>query len=507
MRSSSLPDYRYIVAVQSIHWSHFIYWRDRIAKSESKHKKILRVAYTKAVQAASYFDNIDDKEKDLVATDLYQLITHQKALDARSFTAGLSFLAAASLAPVLRLEPRLNQIRGDLKQLANCVRTKAGTHFYWKQSRLTRQLAERMRTLINPSFLERIDQPEKGRIEGLKLISDLPLELMRSGDLPLSMRFDTSRIPVLPGNLYLSTCIMPPRILPLSAFREVLVIRSFKSGDPLTKFLERATSIFLEKPAPFSVNATFIDVETEDDFVNALADFEGSILIFDGHGNYDPEIGTGTIVIGGRAVDVWKLRERCTVPPIVILSACDTQPLDGSHSSVATAALTLGARTVLATTLPIDGWLASLFIGRLLYRIAAFLPLAIRYQSMVTWRDFVAGMLRMSYTTEVIGALKKRGGGAYHAIDFDRVQFNANIAINNRQADWFHHVIGDISEQTKLPSPSIQRDIGRWAAMVDSMKYVQIGNSHSTVMDTASIQIPFFGLPITAFNSFQISSE
>ncbi|RXV67815.1 hypothetical protein D1006_21505 [Burkholderia stabilis] len=264
-----------------------------------------------------------------------------------------------------------------------------------------------MRTLINPRFLERIDSPEKGRIEGLKLASDISLELMHSGGLPLSMRFDTSRVPVLPGNLYLSTCIMPPRILPLATFREVLVVRSFQSNDPLRNYLEKAISIFLEKPTPFAINVTFIDVETEDDFVDALADYKGSVLIFDGHGTYNSEIGEGTIVIGGQAIDVWKLRPRCSVPPILIFSACDTQPLDGSHSSVATAALTLGAHTVLATNLPIDGWLAALFVGRLLYRMAALLPVAVQHQSTFTWRNFVAGMIRMSYVTEIIGLLKK----------------------------------------------------------------------------------------------------
>jgi hypothetical protein len=100
-------------------------------------------------------------------------------------------------------------------------------------------------------------------------------------------------------------------------------------------------------PPAFKVNVRFVDVLNEDEFVAAIHSFDGAMMIFDGHGSYDDEIGSGTIVIGGKAVDTWQLRKRCVLPPIVIFSACDTQPVDGSHSSVATAAFSLDAQTVL----------------------------------------------------------------------------------------------------------------------------------------------------------------
>lgn len=51
-----------------------------------------------------------------------------------------------------------------------------------------------MKSLVHPEFLQRIDAKEIGRIEGLKLITDLPLELLPSNGIPLALRFDTSRI-------------------------------------------------------------------------------------------------------------------------------------------------------------------------------------------------------------------------------------------------------------------------------------------------------------------------
>jgi hypothetical protein len=480
--SPDLLDYRYIIAVQSIHWGHFGAWRERVAKFDGQNKAILRFAYAASVQATTYFDTIDESEKSLIESPLFRYVTSQKAADARAFTAGLGILASSSLAPVLRLEPRLNQIRGDLKQLACCVRTKGRHHFAWKQSRLVRGLSTKMRSLINESFLSRVDKPEDDRIEGLKLITDLPLELMQSGGLPLAMRFDVSRLPVMPGNLFLATCVIPPTIVPVAAFNDVLVIRSFRPDDPLRNLLEASISGALARPVAFQVKVRFVDVANEEELVTALTAFRGAVLIFDGHGSYDTDLGAGTLVIGGQSIDAWQLRKRCSIPPIVIFSACDTQPLDGSHSSVATAAFALGAHTVLATMLPIDGRLAALFIGRLLFRMAEFLPLAVKFQSVFTWREFIAGMLRMTYVTEVIEALRTNGGKAYHGVDFDEATLRANVAINNRRPGWFETFVNELSSQTTQSTDVVKSDIGRWASMTDSMKYVQLGNPESIVI-------------------------
>lgn len=483
---SELCEYRFIIAVQSMYWGHFNDWRNRIPNSEKVDHKTLRLAYGLTVQATTYFDHIEvsDSKDNLLNNPIFQFFQSQRRDDANSFTAGLTILAAASLAPVLRLEPKLNQIRGDLKQIANCVRTKSHHHFDWKQSRMTNRLCKKMRTLVNPNFLALIDKPEHGSIEGLKLISDLPLELMHSRGVPLSMRFDISRLPAMPGSLYLANCIMQPAILPMDAFSEVLVIRSFQPDDPLRDVLKISISAILgmEQNSSFLVKARFVDIDTEDQLVSALEGFKGALMIFDGHGHYDNEIGAGTIVIGGKGVDVWQLRKRCTFPPIVIFSACDTQPLDGSHSSSATAAFVLGAHTVLATTLPIDGRKAGAFIGRLILRIAEFLPLAVRYKRIFTWREMISGLLRMTHVTEVMASLKKNAGSAYQGINFDPVQMRANTEINERRPTWYDAFLCELSAISGKSIRELKSDIEQWAAMTDSMKYVQLGNPESIII-------------------------
>lgn len=483
---SELCDYRFIIAVQSMYWGHFTDWRYRIPNSQEVDNKTIRLAYGLTVQATTYFDHIEvsDGKDNLLNNPIFKFFQAQRKNDANSFTAGLTILAAASLAPVLRLEPKLNQIRGDLKQFANCVRSKSHHHFDWKQSRMASRLCKKMRTLINPSFLALIDKPEHGSIEGLKLVTDLPLELMHSRGVPLSMRFDVSRLPVMPGSLYLANCIMPPVILPMEAFSDVLVIRSFQPEDPLHGMLEISISAILKmEPNPtFGVKVRFVDVVSEDELILALEEFKGALMIFDGHGYYDSEIGAGTIVIGGKGVDIWRLRKRCTFPPIVIFSACDTQPLDGSHSSSATAAFVLGAHTILGSTLPIDGMKAGAFIGRLLLRISEFLPLAVRYKRFFTWREMVSGLLRMTHVTEVMAALKKNAGLAYQVVNFDPVQMRANTEINERRPNWYDAFLCELSTISGKSIHELKSDIEKWASMTDSMKYVQLGNPESIII-------------------------
>jgi hypothetical protein len=472
-----LIDYRYIIAVQSVYWGHFADWRARTSQIRGKDAKLLRSAYAMAVQSTSYFDTLKER-----LSPAHLFIAETRAADARSFTAGLTVLAAASFAPVLRLEPKLNQVRGDLKLFAACVRTRAKHHFDWKQSRMARNIGQKMRALVNPEFLARIDRPEKGLIEGLKLVTDLPLELMHSGDLPISLRFDVSRVPVVPGNLFLALAVTPPIFLPLAAFKEVLVVRSFSANDPLRRILEVSIAAALPAASKSNVNTRFVDVSNEDEFVAAVNTFKGAIMIFDGHGTFDDDLGSGMIVIGGKNVNAWELRRRCTVPPIVILSACDTQPLDGSHSSAATAAFVLGAHTVLGTMLPIVGAHAAMFIGRLLYRLSEYMPLAIKYRPVFTWREVVSGMSRMTHITEVVATLRQHAGRAYEHLDWSGIQLIANTVINQRRADWYDVVLRAIARVTGQSVDIVREDIQRWASMTDSMKYVQLGHPESVVV-------------------------
>jgi hypothetical protein len=480
-----LIDSRYVIAVASMYWGHYAKWRDYSKSANTADlRKQIKLALVDTVQAQTYFGNIQvDESRRPAMGKVYMLMRQFYAADMSAFTSGLSMLSSATLVPVLRLEPRLNQIRGDMKILAHCVRAEARRNHNWKVSRLTTALGVRMRSLINPEFLKRIDAPEPGdRIEGMKLVSDLPLELLPTQGLPLGLRFDTSRLPPVPGNMFWQECMLPPRLIPLSAFDEILVVRSFQPTDPLRNYLERAITTVARPGRVDRIRYRFVDVETEAEFIAAIKSYQGAVFIFDGHGTYDPELGMGSLVVGSKPLSVWNMRREVTLPPIVMFSACDTQPIDGSHSSVATAAFALGAHAVLGTLFPIDGFQAAVFNARLLLRLNQFLPIALKIQPQVTWRSVVSGMLRMTYATEVSRSLNRALRMNLDAKVLARLQMASNTAINSGYAGWHRVFLEQLAQVAGRSADDIAKGIQQHCALPDSAKYVQLGNPERVII-------------------------
>jgi hypothetical protein len=234
----------------------------------------------------------------------------------------------------------------------------------------------------------------------------------------------------------------------------------------------------------FSVGANnrFVDVQTQGEFITALQSYDGAVFVFDGHGIYDKETGTGSLVVGGSALDVWSMRKQCRIPPIVMFSACDTQPIDGSHSSVANAVFNLGARAVLATMFPIYGPKAAMFNARMLFRLEAFIPAALSIKPFLTWREVASGMLRMSYAYEVLRALADSAHLPISESQIRDIQLRANNTINARQADWHEVLVADIATATMLSVKDVEQKIGQWAGLTEALKYVQLGSPENIVI-------------------------
>lgn len=479
----TLIDHKYVLAVSSVFWGHYENWRSRVQTAPPDERNILKQLMARVVQSKSYFEVIDPKKDREETAHVMSFLASERRADMASFTSALTLLSTATLTPVLRLEPKLNDVRGDLKLLAHCVRTEAKVNFVSKSSRLTRRLGERMRDLVDDEFLKRIDAPERGgQIEGMKIVSDVPIELMLTNGIPLCMRYDVSRIPPVPGNLFLGQCAIPPVFLPSSSFSEILVIRSFSKDDVLRGLFEHAVNTITKSSKEENVKCRFVDVSTPDEFVAALHSYKGAMLVFDGHGTYDKESGTGTLVVGGAPLDIWKMKERCSVPPIVMFSACDTQPIDGSHSSVANAVFNLGARAVLATLLPIYGTKAAIFNARLLLRLRQFVPAVLKSQPMLTWRDVVSGMLRMTYAYEVLRHLADFSHVQLSEEQIKKLQLEANMQINSKNANWYEAFVDDIATETNLPDVEIRQNIAQWAGLTDALKYVQMGSPEKIVL-------------------------
>ena len=77
-----------------------------------------------------------------------------------------------------------------------------------------------------------------------------------------------------------------------------------------------------------AINLKTVKVRSTADMVEALNAFDGMLAVFDGHGSHQPDH-PGVLWLGDEPLDVWNLRGQVrNVPPIVILSACDTHASD-----------------------------------------------------------------------------------------------------------------------------------------------------------------------------------
>ena len=171
------------------------------------------------------------------------------------------------------------------------------------------------------------------------------------------------------------------------------------------------------------------------------------------------------------------------MPPIVILSACDTNAVDRNHATTANGFMYLGARTVLSSVLPLDARAAAMFTARLVYRVSAFLGGAIAaFDEALTWTEVISGMLRMQLVTDFLRQLLNKG-----KIDeetYERIHMHGNTAINGHAPDPFGVVIsrsGEIGLSKK--SPELELEIA--VANSSVISYLQVGRPETILIDNA----------------------
>jgi hypothetical protein len=420
-----------------------------------------------------------------------------------AYTIGLAVKACSNIAPVLRLPPVVNTLHNELENLGACARGNSPNKLY-KTNKIFRRIANRLSEIVEPTYLSLLPKD----LSPIKVIADLPLEWLQVRDLPLMLKFDVSRIPTTPGDLsFYQSIISKYIVVHPKEFEQILIVRSFRHDDPVRNVLETSLKILNKavslqpKLNAFStdrefqerirreqddkdrearrLNITLIwaDVKDESEFVRSVNSYNGPIMIFDGHGTHEKDGNVGSLVIGTDKVDLWSLRGKVRIPPIVLLSACDTHPVDSSHASVASGFLAAGATTVLGTVLPIDATPAAVFITRLVLRLREFLPVMVQEQDdCLRWTRVVSGLQRMSYVTELLYLLNRKGDCYFSADAYHRISFQANNLINGGVPGWYDRVLEIMAEEVHEPIDRIRAFARQWAQIPECLKYVQLGN-------------------------------
>jgi hypothetical protein len=404
---------------------------------------------------------------------------YARAEELAAYTAALSVSAASLFAPVLRCPPQIDRVRDLLIRLAGMARS--GPPNVERRSKLARNIGETLRRYLPQTLLHLI---ERHQHEGIKLIGDTPLELMPVNDLPIGLRATTSRLPTLPGNLLMRHALFrAPIFVQPEDLTPVLVVRAFDPGDPLRHLLVRSVQQFnrdISKPIELRV----VDVLSKEEFAAAFNDFDGPIAIFDGHGAHNRTDPQGTITVGPVRFNPLELYGKIRVPPIVFLSACETHALEGFESSVASAFLMLGSRSVLGTLVPIEGLNAAILMARFLFRFTNFLPFI---RSTMPWTEVVTGMMRMSYVTDVLRSLEKQYSFSEEV--YRAIHTAANIAINEFRADWFEQVIESVAKTMSVPETQVREKWLQTCYFTDTLHYVHLGQpEHLFVKPSESIK-------------------
>jgi hypothetical protein len=437
------------------------------AKPGHEVNEIIRRIFNSYRKQTKYFAEVDEQTLEALKTPAFQGMVGVYRSEIDAFSKAVAVKAANNFAPVIRLPPILNHIQEEVDNLARCARGN-NPHLLFKQEKLFSKISESLSKGTPSEFYQFIDVPHNR----IKLVGNVPLEWLDVRGLPLMIRYETSRIPSTPGNVMFDQCVVSREVgMSASAFRDVLVIRSYEPNDPVRDVLETA----LKTVRPSEGNqCRFIikDVSTVDEFIAAINSFEGVVMIFDGHGSASIS-DVGKILIGSKAVDLYEFRTVLRVPSIIILSSCDTHAVDGAHASVGNTFLMLGAMTVLATLLPVNANEAAVFAGRLFLRIAELLP---KMKREIRWSTFLSGMQKQVYVTEQVRRLYQNLGRKLSFQSHQQIQTQANHLILTADPDWYEKSTGMIAKEIDAPVETTRIELKRACQLVDIIKYIQLGN-------------------------------
>ncbi|MFP1733176.1 CHAT domain-containing protein [Lonsdalea quercina] len=343
----------------------------------------------------------------------------------------------------------------------------------------------------------------------IKIISNFPLEWTNINGLPLMIRHNTSRIFNTPGFIKQNILLNNNEVsMSLDSFKKILVISSFKTGDRISNDIKNELHRVLKECNDPSINSVvnkkvsskgsyvpnfekeviFKDVTNKNELVDALNSFKFALVIFDMHGGHDCD-GHGFLELSGEILYPYELMGLANIPPIVVLSACDTSPADRNHFNAANAFLCAGAKTVLASTYPILSRDAAIYIGRLYKRLRYYLPERILSEKKsLRWSEFITGLNRRVYFDYFLMYIFRKYKINDNSILIELRNY-INIALENHPHDFLDGVYYFYENLTGLSRNQISDELNNHFLFAECLNYVQIGSPEKVLISAEDISI------------------
>lgn len=396
-------------------------------------------------------------------------ILAERSAELRHFANLISIFSVGNFAPAFRFPNAVANSRNELKRIAKLL---CSPHLNAIEiSNAINNLNDRYHSYISNEMLsEALVKYKK-----ITIVSDSPLEWLIYNNTPLMFSHEISRIPSTPGNLVQHNLLSSIDLeLKVEQLNKILIIRSFEDNDLIKLKLENAINEFDKKNLYRDLVISIVDVSTKAELISTLNDYDGFIVIFDCHGTPGGELDNGKLVIGSEYIDTWSLSNVARLPPIVLLSACSTHAINGSHASVANGFLRSGALSVLGTLAPVESSHSAILISRIIYRISHFLPGKIHIKN-ITWRNFISDFFKMSYATDVIRGLHENEG-LLSLKEYQKINIETNKLINiDEDPCWRHKMVDKICTASNLNKEIVEKLIRERYSFVESMLYTHLG--------------------------------
>ena len=182
-------------------------------------------------------------------------------------------------------------------------------------------------------------------------------------DRPLCLTKPVARIPIGATRWdVLAAALEAQVVIDSGDATRVLMLDLIERDDPIGE----NSDFFVASSARLGQHYTYATPKNGAEAAEVLGAGGIDIVVLDAHGSYDRR--TDTLYVGlpeGMCV-LDELMPRGRVPPLWILSACDTSVTGALRGCFVRRLLALGAVWVVATLAPVDAFTASMFVGKLL---------------------------------------------------------------------------------------------------------------------------------------------
>ena len=227
-------------------------------------------------------------------------------------------------------------------------------------------------------------------------ISDLPIEWMIVNDVPLSFTHDVCRLPSTNTGGLMSHYARN-NSFNFEIPRDILSKTLLVLGSPNDSKFSRGYS-YAEKILANELSIKVLRPYSIKDVINGINKFRPLFLIFDTHGDYDPETRTSYLLINGEKLTGEIVERNNISAPLIFLSACYGNPLWGYVNTICEAFLGAGAFCVTASYLPINLIEGTMLYNRILYNLITASQEPIHKD----WLSFIGHNIRTSIYTNVL---------------------------------------------------------------------------------------------------------